>query len=129
MSSRTLRFLTLLLFCAVPALAVPTPETLRVDYVHFGNAEQESFALQRVVVEPLPWPGNPDRSIDDTNLGKYRFELIDRATHQVVYSRGFASIYGEWETTGEARRRNGSFVESVRFPRPATVPHRLPPER
>ena len=24
-----------------------------------------------------PWPGNPDRPIDDTNLGKYLFEIRD----------------------------------------------------
>ena len=29
--------------------------------------------------------------------------MIDRGTNRVVYSRGFASIYGEWETTGEAQ--------------------------
>jgi hypothetical protein len=30
-------------------------------------------------------------------------EVIDRGTNRVIYSRGFASIYGEWETTAEAR--------------------------
>lgn len=94
------------------------PPTLRVDYVHFGDASGERFALERVVVEPLPWPGDLTQSIDDTNLGKYRFEVVDRATRRVVHSRGFASIYGEWETTGEARERHGAFAESVRFPMP-----------
>ncbi len=51
-----------------------------------------------------PWPGNPDRPLDDLNLGKYLFEVVDRATNRTVYSRGFASICGEWETTGEAQR-------------------------
>ena len=76
---------------------------MRVDYFHTGNAAEEHFSLDRVVLEPLPWPGNPTRPIDDTNLGKYLFEVIDRATNRVVYSRGFASVYGEWETTGEAK--------------------------
>jgi hypothetical protein len=111
---------TVLLFlCAAAALAAQAPRTLRVDYLHFGNADGEQFAVERVVVEPLPWPGNPAKAIDDTNLGKYRFEVIDRSTRRVLYSRGFASIYGEWETTGEARERNAGFSESVRFPMPA----------
>ena len=42
-------------------------------------------------------------SIDTTDLGKYFFEVIDRASNRVIYSRGFASIYGEWETTPEFR--------------------------
>ena len=105
---------------APAAAATPSPpRTLRVDYVHSGNAREEHFALERVVLEPLPWPGDPAKAIDDTNLGKYFFEVIDRTTRRVLYSRGFASIYGEWETTGEAADVNGAFGESLRFPAPA----------
>ncbi len=43
---------------------------------------------------------------------------MDALGGEVLYSRGFASIYGEWETTGEARRRNRTFHESLRFPAP-----------
>ena len=95
-----------------------TPKTLRVDYYHTGTATEEAFSLDRVVIEPLPWPGNPHRPIDDTNLGKYLFEVRDAESGDVLYSRGFASIYGEWETTGEARRLHRTFHESLRFPQP-----------
>ena len=37
------------------------PRTMRVDYFHTGNAAAERFSLDRVVLEPLPWPGNPRR--------------------------------------------------------------------
>ncbi len=90
--------------------------TMRLDYYHSGNSSQELFSFDRVVIEPLPWPGNPSRPIDETNLGKYLFEVIDRDTNRVVFSRGFASIYGEWETTEEATRANRTFHESLRFP-------------
>jgi len=95
------------------------PRTMRVEYVHSGNAGAEHFGLRRVVLEPLPWPGNPARPIDDSNLGKYLFEIVDAASRRVLYSRGFASIYGEWETTGEAKRIDRAFDESVRFPAPS----------
>ena len=61
---------------AAPTSAAATaapPRTLRVDYVHSGNAREERFALERVVIEPLPWPGDPEKTLDDTNLGKYFF--------------------------------------------------------
>jgi hypothetical protein len=110
------------------AVAWPPPadgaQTMRVDYDHSGTDREEHFALDRVVVEPLPWPGNPLRPVDDTNLGKYFFEVSDLATGEVVYSRGFSSIYGEWETTAEAQSTRASFSESLRFPavaRPARV--------
>jgi hypothetical protein len=90
---------------------------MRVDYFHTGNAAEEKFALDAVVLEGA-WPGRMDRLIDDTNLGKYMFEVLDRKTNRVIYSRGFASIYGEWETTEEAKSVYRTFEESVRFPAP-----------
>jgi hypothetical protein len=117
------------LFTSVAILGIAAPaafaaETMRVDYYHTGNVKEERFSLDRIVVEPLPWPGNPARPIDDTNRGKYFFEVIDAATGKALYSRGFASIYGEWETTAEAQQMNRTFSESLRFPaveRPARV--------
>jgi IgA Peptidase M64/Peptidase M64 N-terminus len=106
------------------AVAVPTADaaqTMRVDFYHTGNAREERFSLDRVVLEPLSWPGNPSRPIDDTNRGKYFFEVIDAATNKVLYSRGFSSIYGEWETTGEAQKIDRTFEESLRFPAPAAA--------
>ncbi len=99
-------------------------KTLRVDYFHTGNATEEIFSLDRVVIEPLAWPGNPNRSLDTTNFGKYFFRVEDLADGQPLYSRGFASIYGEWETTGEARSIHRTFHESLRFPMP-TKPVRV----
>lgn len=94
-----------------------TPDTMRVDYYHSGGPSGEIFALDRVLLDGA-WPGSRTVLHDDTNLGKYRFEVIDRRTNRVVYSRGFASIYGEWETTPEARTRHRTFHESLRFPWP-----------
>jgi hypothetical protein len=116
----TMRFLVLLsaILVSASALAGAAPRTMRVDYFHTGNASEERFAFDRVVVEPLEWPGNRLRPLDETNLGKYFFEVVDRGTNRVLYSRGFASIYGEWETTDEAKERFRTFHESLRFPTP-----------
>ena len=101
------------------ALVAQAPRTLRVDYYHTGTAAAETFTQDRTVLEPLPWPGDPAKALDTSNLGKYFFEVVDRATNRVLYSRGFNSIYGEWETTGEARATPRTFSESLRFPRPS----------
>jgi len=106
-------------FLMAAAVASAAPRTMRVDYDHTGNATEERFALDRVVLEPLEWPGNPARPLDDTNLGKYFFEVIDRKSNRILYSRGFSSVYGEWETTPEAAERYRTFSESLRFPSPA----------
>ncbi len=101
---------------AVLFAAAPPPPTLRIDYYHTGNATEERFSIDRMVVEPLPWPGNPARPIDTTDRGKYVFEVVDAASGRTIYSRGFASIYGEWETTAEAKSANRTFSESLRLP-------------
>jgi hypothetical protein len=90
---------------------------MRVDYVHSGDLDSEIFALDQVVSDG-PWAGSRTRLLDDLDLGKYLFEVIDRRTNQVLYSRGFASLYGEWETTTESREMYRSFHESLRFPWP-----------
>lgn len=112
------------LLLAPVAVGAPSPldawsdgATLRLDYDHAGKAGEETFALARLRREG-PWPGSRTNLVDPLGLGPYRFEVRDRATQLVLYAQGFASIYGEWETTGEARALRRSYSESVRFPFP-----------
>jgi hypothetical protein len=105
------------------SLFAAAPQTMRLDYFHTGNDKQEMYSFDQVVLEPLPWPGNINKTVDDTNLGKYFFEMHDRVTNKLLYSRGFASIYGEWETTDEAKTLNRTFSESLRFPAPEKPVH------
>jgi hypothetical protein len=125
---RAFAFVAVLGVAAVVSITVPatqsspfdtffTEEAMRVDFVHSGGLGQEIVALDRVVSDG-PWPGSRTRLVDDLNLGKYLFEVIDRATNRTIYSRGFASVYGEWETTPEYRKMHRSFSESLRFPWP-----------
>src|SRR5262245_189845 len=91
--------------------------TLRLDYHHFGKAGEEAIALDALVREG-DWPGGRKNTIDALNLGPYRVEVRDRGTSAILYAQGFASIYGEWETTDEAKTTRRAFHESVRFPFP-----------
>lgn len=98
-------------------LASP-PATMRLDYFHTGGEAQEIFSVDRIVIEPLAWSGNPNKLIDSTNRGTYFFEVRDLASRRALYSRGFSSIYGEWITTEEAKTAHRTFHESLRFPAP-----------
>jgi hypothetical protein len=94
------------------------PATVRVDYIHSGNALNESYAMDRVVIEPLPWPGDMKRTIDSTNRGANKVEVADAKTGEVLYTRTFSTVFGEWRTTEEAGKASRAFGESVRFPKP-----------
>jgi hypothetical protein len=109
-----------LLFAGI-AIADDVPATMRVDFFHSGNIDTEIFSLDQVVIEPLPWTGNMHQPLDTTLRGKYLFEIVDPESGDIAWSRSFSSIYGEWETTGEARTMNRTFHESIRFPRPASI--------
>ena len=93
-------------------------DTMRVDYFHSGGPSGEAVTLDRVSNDG-PWPGSRTQLIDGTGLGEYFFEVIDAASMRTLYSRGFASIYGEWATTAEVRKTDRTFHESLRFPWPA----------
>ena len=67
-----------LLLLTVATQAAPATATMRLDYYHSGDAKQEIFSVDRIVIEPLPWPGDLSKSLDDTNLGKYFFEVRDQ---------------------------------------------------
>ena len=102
---------------ATAALAADGPGTMRVDYFHTGGKGTEIFALDRVSVEPLPWPGHPARTLDAGDPGAYRYEVRD-ARQRLLHARGFGSIFGEWMTTAEAADTYRTFHESLRFPLP-----------
>ncbi|MDC8758659.1 IgA Peptidase M64 [Janthinobacterium fluminis] len=97
--------------------AAAAPATVRLDYQHSGNALAEQYAIERVVIEPLPWAGNPARNLDDSDRGVNRVEVVDVKNGDLLYSRGFSTIFGEWRSTDEAKSVTRAFQESVRFPK------------
>ncbi|MET0265596.1 MAG: M64 family metallopeptidase [Duganella sp.] len=113
-----LSLLALVASAAAGAAGTSQPATVRLDYFHSGNAKSEQYAIDRVVIEPLPWPGDLSRTIDDTNRGNNLVEVVDAKTGKLLYSRGFSTVFAEWASTAEAAHTNRGFQESVRFPKP-----------
>ena len=92
-------------------------KTMRLDYFHTGNAKEEHFTTDEVVSDGI-WPGSKTQLVDRLELGQYFFEVLDSETKTLLYSRGFSSIFGEWQSTPEADKESGTFHESLRFPWP-----------
>lgn len=111
--------LGLVLAAQAPSPQAPTTtwRTLRFDYLHCGTAAAEHIAPAGFRIEG-EWPGSRTQLVEPYDTGKYRFRVYDKQTGQLQWSRGFCSIYGEWETTGPAKDSWGAFEESQRFPEP-----------
>src|SRR5437762_2346971 len=87
------------------------PRTMRVELAHTGGPGGEVVALDRVVSDGA-WAGSTTRLADETNLGTYQFLVLDRDTNRVLYSRGYSSLYAEWETTPERSEEHTSELQS-----------------
>ena len=94
-----------------------TDKTMRLDYFHSGTSDEEHFATDRIVSDGV-WSGSKSILIDELRLGLYFVEIADRDSKALLYSRGFASVFGEWQTIPEAGEKWGTFHESFRFPWP-----------
>ena len=95
-----------------------TEKTMRVDYYHTGGAAGDCSRSTRSCRTARGRAAARSWSTTRTSA-RTSSRSIDRATNRVIYSRGFASIYGEWETTDEPKQGlHRSFHESLRFPWP-----------
>lgn len=92
--------------------------TLRVDYYHTGTKGQETISLDKIYEEGK-WPGSKVNLIDTLNLGDYLVKVFDVTTNLLIYSRGYSTLFNEWQTTDEANAGIlRTFSETVRFPFP-----------
>ncbi len=92
-----------------------TGETMRVDYFHTGTATEEHFSLDRILNDGA-WAGSETVLTDGLNRGLYFFKITDTLTNTLLYSRGYASVFGEWQSIGDPNW--ATFSESARFPWP-----------
>lgn len=93
---------------------------MRVDYFHTGTKGSETISLDKIYREG-PWPGSTLNLVDTLNLGEYFFRVTDASTNALIYSRGYSTIFNEWQTTDEATAgMYRTFHESLRFPYPVS---------
>ncbi|MDD3638212.1 MAG: M64 family metallopeptidase [Bacteroidales bacterium] len=113
----TISFLGLLLQLTAQFDSVFYNKSLRMDYIRSGNSENEWIALENWY-EQADWAGSENVLIDPLGYGKHWVEMRDAATDSVLYSRGYGSLFSEWQTTAEAKETVRSFPETVVMPYP-----------
>lgn len=92
-------------------------KTLRLDYYHCGNAGTEQFFFDELIEEPF-WAGSETQLIDTNGFGNHFVEVRASDTGELIFSRGFCTLFDEWQTTAEAKITDCCYPESVVMPFP-----------
>ncbi len=93
------------------------PKTLRFDYSRAGNAKAYKVMFEQLKEEEH-WGGSKTQLIDNFKFGDYMLQVFDSTETKLLYSRGYSSLFREWQDTEEAKALDRSFYESVVMPFP-----------
>lgn len=93
-------------------------ETMRIDYFHIGDAKTEIFTIDHIY-RYGSWAGSQKNLIDKFNNGRYYAFIYDLESNQLIFSKGYDSYFGEYQTSSPAI--NGiqrTYHESILIPFP-----------
>lgn len=91
--------------------------SLRFDFLLGGNNEEVVVYPAETKQEPY-WGGNKSNPVDPFNYGSYRFQVFDLKSDSLIFSKGFSTLFQEWQTTAEAKTTKKTFYQSAIFPFP-----------
>lgn len=91
-------------------------KVLRFDYYHVGNNNSEQIIFDELIEEAI-WGGTKLNLVDTLNLGNYKVVILDEE-NRTIYSRGFSTLFNEWQRTKEAKELTRAFSGTVIFPYP-----------
>ena len=91
-------------------------KSLRFDFYHVGNAKSEQIVFDELIEEPL-WGGRKQNLTDTLNLGEYKFSVYSKEGTE-IYSKGFSTLFKEWQTTQEAKKITRAFNGAIILPFP-----------
>ncbi len=94
-----------------------TDRTMRFDFMLAGNSTSTKVFPVSVREEPF-WGGSLTNLTDKFGYGNFRYDIYDAATSTLIYSRGFCTLYQEWQSTAEAKLMERTFHEVATFPFP-----------
>lgn len=97
-----------------------TPERLRLDFVLAGdNVDQYAFLSE--LHRESEWAGSPNSLIDKFGYGQYFMEAF--CGENLIYSKGFSTLFEEWRTTPEAKETPMAANQTLWMPFPKQPVH------
>jgi hypothetical protein len=92
-------------------------KTLRFDFIFAGDSKNTVVHAVGMKEEPF-WAGSRTNMTDPFNYGNFKYEVFDEAGDVLIYSKGFSSLFQEWQTTAESKVMTRSFYEVATMPFP-----------
>lgn len=92
-------------------------KSMRFDFLLGGN-NSEVVVYPQQIKQELHWAGSKNQLIDPFNYGSYRFRVFDIRSDSLIFSKGFSTLFQEWQTTAEAKEINRTFYQAAIFPFP-----------
>ena len=92
-------------------------QSLRFDFLLGGNKTEVKVYPVQMKMEPN-WGGSKKNLIDVFNYGSYRFRIFDIRTDSLLFSKGFSTLFQEWQTTAESKTTDRTFYQAAIFPYP-----------
>ncbi|HDZ41514.1 MAG TPA: peptidase M64 [Bacteroidetes bacterium] len=94
-----------------------TDKTLRFDFMLAGDHDTTIAYPLEMKEEPF-YGGSLNNLVDPFHYGNLRYYIYDTESGELIYSRGYGSLFQEWQTTAEAKRISRSFYEVATLPFP-----------
>ena len=92
-------------------------QTLRFDYYHSGSYEVE-YVMSDELIQEGKWAGPRKNLIDPFDFGANKIMVYDSISDKLIYTRGFSTLFIEYQATEEAKSQCGNFPESILMPLP-----------
>jgi hypothetical protein len=92
-------------------------ESMRFDFLLGGNSKEEKVYLEQIKKEAF-WAGSKTNLVDPLNYGNYRFRIFNEKSDSLIFSKGFSTLFEEWQTTADAKETDKTFYQSAIFPFP-----------
>jgi hypothetical protein len=94
-----------------------TDKVLRFDFMLSGNSQKTLVFPAGMKEEPV-YAGSKVNLTGTFDYGNFKYEVFDVADNSLIYSRGFSTLFQEWQTTAEAKSIERSFYEVATMPFP-----------
>ncbi|MDD4031872.1 MAG: M64 family metallopeptidase [Bacteroidales bacterium] len=91
--------------------------TLRFDFFLSGNKVSQQAIFEKAIRQE-GWSGNPNSCIPSFDYGEYCIQVRNEKDDQLLFSKGFSTLFQEWRTTPEASLIQKTSLQTQLLPFP-----------